>query len=71
MTATDPVPKTAGPIPGDPEMASAILMQCYEMQAPAEALLRAFLAERDGDHARVRFWLAAYEQVVERSGEGT
>ena len=66
MTAMNRAPC---PIPSDPETASAVLMQSYEAQAPAEALLRAFLAERDDDRARARFWLAAYARMVERANE--
>jgi hypothetical protein len=67
--AADVALEAACAIPSDPETASVVLMQSYEAQAPAEALLRAFLAEREGDPARVRVWLAVHARVVEQCGE--
>jgi hypothetical protein len=56
-------------MPTDAEAASAVLLQTYATEAAAEALLRAFPAEREADRVRVRFWLAVYARVVRPIGE--
>lgn len=45
------------PLPTDPQTACKILFDCYKDAAATEALLRAFLAERDFDRAKARFWI--------------
>lgn len=44
----------------DPAEAGRVLAGCYGAEAGAEALLRAYLAERDANAAAVRFWLAVH-----------
>lgn len=39
-------------------------MKTYEEGAAAEALLRAFLAERDCNRPTARFWVAVYDLIV-------
>ena len=51
--------------PTDANTASAVLVKCYDDTAGAEALLRAFLAERDCDSSGVRFWIEVYRLIVE------
>jgi hypothetical protein len=46
------------------------LLDCYEDAAGTEALLRAFLAERDFDRAKARFWIEVYGMVTERGLDG-
>jgi len=50
--------------PADPAQACAILVECYADGAGAEALLRAFLAERDCNRSGARFWIEVYGLVV-------
>jgi len=50
--------------PADPAQACAILVECYDGGAGAEALLRAFLAERDCNRSGARFWIAVYGRIV-------
>ena len=45
----------------DPAKALRVLGQGHGGQAGEEALLRAYLAERDGRRAAVLFWLRVYE----------
>ena len=45
------------------EQARAVLSACYGKEAKAEALLRAFLSERDRDGDAVRFWLSVHEAM--------
>lgn len=40
------------------------LVRAHGDKAGAEALLRAFLAERNGDRAAARFWIAAYGRLT-------
>jgi hypothetical protein len=51
------------PVPTDPQTACTILVQCYRDGAGAEALLRAFLAERDCDRGGARFWIEVYGMI--------
>jgi hypothetical protein len=55
-------------LPTDPQTACKILLDCYEDAAGTEALLRAFLAERDRDRPKVQFWIEVYGLVAERDG---
>ena len=41
-----------------------MLIKTYGEGATAEALLRAFLAERDSDRDLARFWVAVYDVIV-------
>ncbi len=52
--------------PADPAQASAILADCHDDGAGAEALLRAFLAERDCNRPSARFWIAVYRLITEQ-----
>lgn len=47
----------------DPAKALRVLAQSYREQAGEEALLRAWLAERDGRREAAGFWLRVYEGV--------
>ena len=52
--------------PLEPAQAGRVLTDGYE----AEVLLRAFLAERDGNASAVRFWLAVHASLAAgRDGE--
>ena len=44
--------------------AARVARGAYGPEAGAEALLRAFLAERDRDSEAVRFWIAVYASLV-------
>ena len=48
----------------DPKVIHRLLMQDYGLTAGAEALLRAFLAERDHNHGRGRFWVRVYRLIL-------
>jgi hypothetical protein len=48
----------------DPKVFHSLLMQDYGPMAGAEALLRGFLAERDHDHSRGRFWVRVYGLIL-------
>ena len=54
----------------DPAKALRVLRQSHGAQAGEEALLRAWLAERDGRPAAAGFWLRVYEGW-RRQGERT
>lgn len=47
----------------DPGQAVRVMADCYEEGARAEALLRAFLEERDMNPDAARFWLRGYEAL--------
>ena len=49
-----------------PERAGAVVVRVHGGEAQAEALLRAYPAERDRDDAGVRFWLAVHAGMGER-----
>ncbi len=53
-------------LPTDPQTACKILLDCYKDAAGTEALLRAFIAERDCDRAKAQFWVEVYGLVGER-----
>jgi hypothetical protein len=55
---------TARPARLDPKIIQRLLMQDYGPTAGAEALLRAFLAERDHNHSRGRFWVRVYGLIL-------
>jgi hypothetical protein len=55
---------TARPARLDPKIIHRLLMQDYGLTAGAEALLRAFLAERDHDHSGGRFWVRVYGLIL-------
>ena len=52
--------------PAHPAYACAILVECYDEAAGAEALLRAFLAERDHNRPAARFWIAVYRLIADK-----
>lgn len=54
----------ASPARLDPKIIHRLLMQDYGLTAGAEALLRAFLAERDHDHSGGRFWVRVYGLIL-------
>ena len=56
------------PLPTDPQTASRILLDCYKDAAGAEALLRAFIAERNCDRPKAQFWIEVYGLVGEQMG---
>ncbi len=53
--------------PADPARACTILVGCYDDGAGAEALLRAFLAERNCDGPGARFWIEVYGMIGEQA----
>ena len=53
-----------------PERAARVAAGCYGAEAGAEALLRAFLAERNRDADGVRFWLSVYDSLCRAAGRG-
>jgi hypothetical protein len=55
---------SASPARLDPKIIHRLLMQDYGLTAGAEALLRAFLAERDHDHSGGRFWVRVYGLIL-------
>jgi hypothetical protein len=55
---------TGRPTRLDPNVIRKLLMQDYGLMAGAEALLRAFLAERDHNHSRGRFWVRVYGLIL-------
>jgi hypothetical protein len=48
-----------------PSQARGVLLRFYGSETRAEALLRAYLSERDRDGEAVRFWLKVYESLTE------
>ena len=48
----------------DPKRASVLLRKYLGPRAGAEALLHAFLAERDLNRPAARFWLEVYGMIV-------
>jgi hypothetical protein len=47
-----------------PRQAQAVLRRYYGPETRAEALLRAYLSERDRDGEAVRFWLRVYDSLA-------
>jgi hypothetical protein len=57
---------TAHPLASvDPKTAGEVLRETFYGAAGAEALFRAFLAERDHDRLAAWFWTEAYWRIVE------
>lgn len=56
-------------VPADMKTAGAFLLKCYDSGAGAEALLRAFLAERDRDPRGAQFWIDVYALLAEQGGK--
>ena len=54
-------------VPADPQTACKVLIECYHDGAGAEALLRAFIAERNRETLRARFWVGVYGLIVRQS----
>jgi hypothetical protein len=54
----------ASPTRLDPKIIRTLLMRDYGLTAGAEALLRAFLAEREHNHSRGRFWVRVYGLIL-------
>lgn len=56
----------------DPQTAGAGLAEILGLEAGAEAMFRAFLAEHDRDRFAARFWLQVYRNIVAAErGEGS
>jgi hypothetical protein len=51
----------------DPKDIGTVLLADFSAEAGAQALFRAFLFEQDKDRVGVRFWLAVYEAILEKS----
>jgi hypothetical protein len=51
----------------DPAQAGRVMVGCYGEEAGAEALLRAFLDERDMNPDAARFWLRVYDALGRRA----
>ena len=61
--------------PADAKMACRFLINSYDEGAAAEALLRAFLSERNCNPTGAQFWIEVYELIaaafrLSRSGRG-
>ena len=54
-------------MPTDLQTACDVLMECYDEGAGAEALLRAFIAERDYKAVDAQFWVGVYRLIVRQS----
>jgi len=54
-------------LPTDPQTACDVLIQCYNVGAGAEALLRAFISERNCEPFRAQFWVGVYGLIVRQS----
>jgi hypothetical protein len=54
-------------MPADPQTACDVLIQCYNAGAGAEALLRAFISERNCESFRAQFWVGVYRLIVRQS----
>jgi hypothetical protein len=48
----------------DPQHAARLLLKYLGARGGAEALLRAFLAERERDRQGARFWIDVYELIL-------
>ena len=55
---------TASPARLDPKIIRTLLMRDYGLTAGAEALIRAFLAERERNHSLGRFWVRVYGLIL-------
>jgi len=56
---------TSSPAGLDPKIIRTLLMRDYGLTAGAEALLRAFLAERERNHSQGRFWVRVYGLILQ------
>ncbi len=54
-------------MPTDPQTACDVLIQCYDDGAGTEALLRAFISERNRESFRAQFWVGVYRLIVQQS----
>ena len=54
-------------MPADLQTACDVLIQCYDEGAGAEALLRAFISERNCEPFRAQFWVGVYRLIVRQS----
>jgi hypothetical protein len=54
-------------VPADPQTACKVLIECYHDGAGAEALLRAFIAERNRETLRAQFWTGVYGLIVRQT----
>ena len=54
-------------MPVDPQTACDALIQCYSVGAGAEALLRAFISERNCEPFRAQFWVGVYRLIARQS----
>ena len=52
--------------PAHPAQACAVLVECYDDGAGAEALLRAFLAERNCDRPGARYWITVHGLIADK-----
>lgn len=54
-------------MPADPQTACNVLIQCYDDGAGTEALLRAFISERNCEFVRAQFWVGVYRLIVQQN----
>jgi hypothetical protein len=54
-------------VPADPQTARSVLIECYHDGAGAEALLRAFIAERNRETLCAQFWVGVYGLIVRQT----
>ena len=54
-------------ISADPQTACDALIQSYQDGAGTEALLRAFISERNREAFRAQFWVIVYGLIVKQS----
>jgi hypothetical protein len=55
-------------LPTNPQTACNVLIQCYDDGAGTEALLCAFIAERNRESIHAQFWVGVYRLIVQQSG---
>lgn len=55
-------------LPTDLQTACDVLVQCYDDGAGTEALLRAFIAERNRESMHAQFWVGVYRLIVKQRG---
>jgi hypothetical protein len=53
-----------------PQIAGEVLLEGFGPAAGAQALFRAFLAERDRDRLATWFWIEAYWRIAEMDTNG-
>ena len=54
-------------LPADLQTACNVLIQCYDVGAGAEALLRAFISERNCEPLHAQFWVGVYRLIARQS----